>query len=151
DPLRQTGESQDSFAAPISASYHVNEAYGELLVPWLDTFSTDFALRHSEYSTFGGATTGKIGMRWQPIEELVLRGTYSTGFRAPNLGELYGLTQFGATLTDPCGTTGNPGPAGPQYVAGCAAAGVPVTFEQANTQITTFTGGNPNLDPEKSK
>jgi iron complex outermembrane receptor protein len=151
DPLRQTGESQDSFASPISASYHVNEAYGELLIPWLDTFSTDFALRHSEYSTFGGATTGKVGLRWQPIEDLVLRGTYSTGFRAPNLGELYGLTQFGATLTDPCGTTGHPGPAGPQYVAGCAAAGVPVTFEQANTQITTFTGGNPNLDPEKSK
>jgi iron complex outermembrane receptor protein len=150
DPLRQTGESQDSFAAPISASYKVNEGYAELLVPWLDTFSTDFALRHSEYSTFGGATTGKIGMRWQPIEDLVLRGTYSTGFRAPNLGELYGLTQFGATLVDPCGPTGTPGGL-PQYQTLCRAAGVPATFEQANTQITTFTGGNPNLDPEKSK
>ena len=150
DPLRQTGESQDSFASPISASYHVNEAYAELLVPWLDVFSTDFALRHSEYSTFGGATTGKIGMRWQPTEDLVLRGTYSTGFRAPNLGELYGLTQFGATLVDPCGPTGTPGGL-PQYDTLCRAAGVPATFEQANTQITTFTGGNPNLDPEKSK
>ena len=156
DPLRQTGESQDSFAAPISASYHVNEAYAELLVPWLDTFSTDFALRHSEYSTFGGATTGKIGMRWQPIQDLVLRGTYSEGFRAPNLGELYGLTQFGATLVDPCGPTGNPvvntaDGISPGLEANCVAAGVPNGFEQANTQITTFTGGNPNLDPEKSK
>jgi iron complex outermembrane receptor protein len=35
-------------------------------------------------------------------------------------------------------------------VAGCAAQGVPTTFEQANTQITTFTGGNPDLQPEKS-
>ncbi len=150
DPLRQSGESQDSFAAPISASYTVNEGYAELLVPWWKTFSTDFAIRRSQYSTFGGATTGKAGFRWQPIEDLVLRGTYSQGFRAPNLGELYGLTQFGATLTDPCGTTGTPGPAGPQYAAACAAAGVSPTFEQANTQITTFTGGNRNLQPEKS-
>ncbi|MEO6139082.1 MAG: TonB-dependent receptor [Luteimonas sp.] len=150
DPLRQTGESQDSFAAPISASYTVNEGYAELLVPWWKTFSTDFAIRRSQYSTFGGATTGKAGFRWQPVEDLVLRGTYSQGFRAPNLGELYGLTQFGATLTDPCGTTGTPGPAGPQYAAACAAAGVSPTFEQANTQITTLTGGNPNLQPEKS-
>ncbi len=151
DPLRQTGESQDSFAAPVSADYNVTEIYGEMQVPWTSTFSTDLALRYSDYSTFGGETTGKVGLRWQPIEDLVLRGTYSTGFRAPNLGELYGLTQFGATLTDPCGTTGSPGPAGPQYVAGCAAAGVPLTFEQANTQIITFTGGNPNLQPEESK
>ncbi|MFO1474706.1 MAG: TonB-dependent receptor [Lysobacterales bacterium] len=110
DPLRQTGESQDSFAAPISASYNVNEIYGEMQVPWTASFSTDFALRYSDYSTFGGATTGKLGLRWQPIQDLVLRGIDSEGFRAPNLGELYGLTQFGATLTDPCGTTGSPGP-----------------------------------------
>jgi iron complex outermembrane receptor protein len=150
DPLRQTGESQDSFAAPISASYNVNEGYVELLVPWLQSFSTDFAVRRSEYSTFGGATTGKAGFRWQPVEDLVVRGTYSQGFRAPNLGELFGLTQFAATLTDPCGTTGSPGPAGPQFVAGCAAQGIPTSFEQANTQIITFTGGNPDLQPEKS-
>ena len=151
DPLRQTGESQDSFAAPISASYNVSEIYGEMQVPWTASFSTDFALRYSDYSTFGGATTGKLGLRWQPTQDLVLRGTYSEGFRAPNLGELYGLTQFGATLTDPCGTTGSPGPAGPEFAQGCANAGVPTSFEQANTQITTFTGGNPNLNPEKSK
>jgi iron complex outermembrane receptor protein len=156
DPLRQTGESQDSFAAPISASYHVNEAYAELQVPWLDVFSTDFAIRRSEYSTFGGATTGKVGFRYQPIQDLVLRGTWSEGFRAPNLGELYGLTQFGATLVDPCGPTGTPVVNTADGVsagleANCVAAGVPNGFEQANTQITTFTGGNADLQPEKSK
>jgi iron complex outermembrane receptor protein len=36
-------------------------------------------------------------------------------------------------------------------VAGCHAQGVPPGFQQANTQITTFTGGNPNLKPETSK
>ncbi len=150
DPLRQSGESQDSFAAPVSASYHVNEFYGEMQVPWTASFSTDFALRYSDYSTFGTATTGKFGVRWQPVQDLVLRGTYSQGFRAPNLGELYGLTQFGATLVDPCGTASQPGPTDPAYVAGCAAQGVPTSFQQANTQIITFTGGNADLEPEKS-
>ena len=150
DPLRQNGESQDSFAAPVSAAYSVDEGYAELLVPWAKTFSTDFALRYSNYSTFGGATTGKAGFRWQPVEDFVFRGTYSQGFRAPNIGELYGLTQFGATLVDHCGPTGHPGPSSPEFTSGCVAQGAPPNFEQANTQITTFTGGNPNLRPEKS-
>ncbi|KRA76002.1 hypothetical protein ASD78_08640 [Lysobacter sp. Root667] len=149
DPLRQTGESQDSFAAPVNANYDVSEVYTEFNFPVLSTLDITAAVRYSDYSTFGGATTGKAGFRWQPIEDLVIRGTYSQGFRAPNLGELYGLTQFGASLVDPCGPTGGGGPA-PQYVAGCNAQGVPPGFEQANTQITTFTGGNPNLDPEES-
>jgi len=149
DPLRQDGESQDSFAAPVSAGYSVDEGYAELQIPWWQTFSTDFALRYSNYSTFGGATTGKAGFRWQPIEDFVFRGTYSQGFRAPNLGELFGLTQFGATLVDPC--NGLAGTDTSTTASNCRAAGVQNGFQQANSQITTFTGGNPNLKPEKSK
>jgi iron complex outermembrane receptor protein len=150
DPLRRTGESQDSFASAVSADYDVDEVYAEAKFPILASLELDAAIRFSDYSTFGNATTGKMGFRWQPIEDLVFRGTYSEGFRAPNLGELYGLTQFGATIVDPCGSTGNPGPAAPEFAAGCVAQGAPPTFEQANTQITTFTGGNPDLDPEES-
>ncbi len=155
DPLRQTGESQDSFAAPVSATYDVTEVYGEFNFPVLATLDLTAALRWSDYSTFGSTTTGKVGFRWQPIEDLVVRGTYSQGFRAPNLGELYGLTQFGATLVDPCGPTGAPVVDRTDGVsagleAACVAQGVPDNFEQANTQITTFTGGNPDLDPEES-
>jgi iron complex outermembrane receptor protein len=149
DPLRQTGESQDSFAAPVSAAYSVDEGYAELNIPWFKMLSNDFAVRYSNYSTFGSTTTYKAGLRFQPIEDLVFRTTYSTGFRAPNLGELFGLTQFGATLVDPCnglqaGDTGT-------LADNCRAAGVPNNFQQANSQITTFTGGFPGLQPEKSK
>ena len=35
DPLRQSGESQDSFAAPVSASYDVDEVYTEFSFPLL--------------------------------------------------------------------------------------------------------------------
>ncbi len=154
DPLRQTGESQDSFATPISSSYNVNEGYAELLVPWDKTFSTDFAVRYSNYSTFGSATTGKVGLRWQPIDDLVLRGSWSQGFRAPNLGELFGITQFGSGVQDPCNADPVTGAFSAQYAAACNAAHVQTSaghpFEQSNPQITTFTGGNPSLKPEKS-
>ena len=153
DPLRQDGESQDSFASPISQSYHVNEAYAEFSLPLLRSLGASAAVRYSDYSTFGSQTTYKAGLRWQPINDFALRGDYSTGFRAPNLGELYGLTQFGATLVDPCGPTGTvivtPGN-NSALANACRAQGVPNNFQQANTQITTFTGGNPNLKPEKS-
>ena len=107
------------------------------------------------------ASAQASGFRWQPIEDVVLRGTYSQGFRAPNLGELYGLTQFGPTVTDPCGPT-RANPTDPYVVddadglnttpleTACRSQGVGNQFEQANTQITTFTGGNPDLDPEES-
>jgi iron complex outermembrane receptor protein len=153
DPLRTTGESQDSPAFPVNASYHVNEAYAEFNLPLLPSFDTSGAVRYSDYSTFGGATTGKLGFRWQPVNDLALRGTFSKGFRAPNLGELFGLTQFGPTVVDPCGPTSGAvvtGPAVTPLQKACVAQGVPVGFVQANTQITSFTGGNAALQPEKS-
>jgi iron complex outermembrane receptor protein len=156
DPLRQTGESQDSFASPVSSSYDVNEVYTEFNFPLLASLDASAAVRWSDYSTFGSESTGKIGLRWKPIDALAFRGTYSKGFRAPNLGELFGLTQFAATLTDPCGPTGtvvvdaSDGLNTTPLETACRAQGVPNNYEQANTQITTFTGGNPDLQPEKS-
>jgi iron complex outermembrane receptor protein len=156
DPLRQTGESQDSIASPVSAEYDVTEVYAEFNFPVLEPLNLSAAVRWSDYSTFGSETTGKIGLRYQPVEAFAVRGTYSKGFRAPNLGELFGLTQFAATLTDPCGPTGSvvvddsDGPNTTPLETACRAQGVQSGFEQANTQITTFTGGNPQLQPEKS-
>jgi len=153
DPLRQNGESQDSLAFPVSQSYHVNEAYAEFSLPLLRSLGASGAVRYSDYSTFGSQTTYKVGLRWQPISDFAVRGDYSTGFRAPSLGELYGLTQFGATLVDPCGPTGTvvvtPGN-NSALANACRAQGVPNNFQQANTQITTFTGGNANLKAETS-
>jgi iron complex outermembrane recepter protein len=153
DPLRQEGLSQDSLAFPVDASYRVNEAYAEISAPVLASLGASAAVRYSDYSNFGSTTTYKLGLRWQPTDDFGLRGNYSTGFRAPNLGELYGLTQFGATLTDPCGPTGTivVSPGNNSALANaCRAQGVPNGFQQANTQITTFTGGNAKLSPEKS-
>jgi iron complex outermembrane receptor protein len=126
----------------------VKEIYAEVNIPivadaaFAKKLDLSLAERYSDYNTFGGESTGKIGVRWQINDEFLLRGTYAEGFRAPFIGELFGSAQFGATLTDPC--SGN-------VTANCAALGVPPGYTQIDTQITTTTGGNPNLDPESSE
>src|SRR5690606_24054348 len=83
--------------------------------------------------------------------ELLLRTTYSEGFRAPSIGELFGsASRADLQIDDPClvGLDGSPasGPA-----ANCAALGVPPGTVQTNSQISVTTGGNPDLDAETAR
>jgi vitamin B12 transporter len=49
--------------------------------------------RRDEFESFGGKTTGRGTIAWQAVPETIkLRGSYGTGFRAPSLLELYGLS-----------------------------------------------------------
>jgi iron complex outermembrane receptor protein len=54
------------------------------------------AVRFENYSDFGSALTGKVALLLQPIKELGLRASGSTGFRAPSLQQNY----FSATATN---------------------------------------------------
>lgn len=142
---------------PTSGEYDVNELYVELSVPLMresafgKSLDLSLAGRYSDYSTFGGEFTPKYGLRWQVTDEFLLRSTYAEGFRAPSIGELFGsAARFDATLDDPCqigldgsAPTGNP--------ANCAALGVPTGSQQVNSQISVTTGGNPELEPERSQ
>ncbi|HVZ77061.1 MAG TPA: TonB-dependent receptor, partial [Gemmatimonadaceae bacterium] len=56
----------------------------------------DVAGRAEHYSDFGGTSTGKLSMRWEPIKGYALRGSLSNGFRAPSLGQEY----FSTTSTN---------------------------------------------------
>ncbi|MFY7671229.1 TonB-dependent receptor [Tenacibaculum sp. MEBiC06402] len=47
------------------------------------------AVRYENYSDFGGNTTWKVNSRYKVGEAGVLRGSYSTGFRAPSLHQVY--------------------------------------------------------------
>ena len=52
--------------------------------------------RFENYSDFGSTTTGKISTRYQLVQGLALRGSASTGFRAPSLMQEY----FASTATN---------------------------------------------------
>ncbi|NJO12930.1 MAG: TonB-dependent receptor [Gammaproteobacteria bacterium] len=46
------------------------------------------AARREKYSDFGESTNPKVGLAWTPVDALRLRGTWSTSFKAPGLGDL---------------------------------------------------------------
>lgn len=157
DPLTVAGFYNGVPSGPTDGEYDVNEIYVELNIPLLaespigKKVDLSLAGRYSDYSTFSGEFTPKVGLRWQLVDELLFRSTYAEGFRAPSIGELYGtFSRFDATITDPCqiSTTGSP-PTG--SATNCAALGVPPGSEQANPQISVITGGNQDLTPETSK
>ncbi len=45
------------------------------------------AARWEDFDDFGTTTNGKISTHWQVVDSFALRGTYSTGFRAPTPGQ----------------------------------------------------------------
>ncbi|HWJ93891.1 MAG TPA: TonB-dependent receptor, partial [Telluria sp.] len=47
------------------------------------------AIRKERYSDFGDTTTGKATLRFDPMPELGLRGSFSTGFRAPGVQQRF--------------------------------------------------------------
>jgi len=153
DSSTVAGESNGVPSGATSGSYSVNEFYVELNVPLLADVAgakhldLSIASRYSDYSNFGDTTNNKLGLRWQPVDDLTLRGTYAEGFRAPSIGELFGtFSRFDATLEDPCSKATDPA-----TLANCKTLGTPTNFEQANTQISVITGGNPLLQPETSE
>lgn len=163
DAVVVAGEGSDIPAQPTSGSYDVTEFYGEVDVPILANqplayeLAFSAATRFSDYSTFGEDETSQAGVRWRPIEDLLLRGSWAQGLRAPSIGELFGSqSRFDQLLSDPCsdmlGLNGGP-VASPEVQANCTTLGVPAdgSYVQLNPQISVVTGGNPDLDPEASE
>lgn len=77
----------------------INSFYGEIQVPLvsdlnampgIQSLELNAALRHDRYNDVGNTTNPKFGINWRPVEDLKLRGSYGTSFRAPLLVQVYG-------------------------------------------------------------
>ncbi|MDE2196933.1 MAG: TonB-dependent receptor [Gammaproteobacteria bacterium] len=124
-------------------------------LPAMKLLDLDVASRHTNYSTFGTNTTSRAGLKWQPYENLLVRGTWSQGFRAPNISELFaGPTLLSSVVADPCSsytTTGVSATVQQRCANGIGGVSpVPTSYTQSNSQINTLESGNPNLKPETS-
>lgn len=170
DPNDSAGLTTNLASAPTSGRYDVNEAYLELDVPVLrdlpgvQELGINIASRYSHYSNFGSTVNNKYSVRWRPIDDLLIRGTYAEGFRAPTIDDLYaGTSQSFETFLDPCDTAYGAAATNPTVAGRCAAAGVPANYrqkDQAGNPITSGTGGqtatpflagsNSQLKPETS-
>ncbi|HJR13737.1 MAG TPA: TonB-dependent receptor [Rhodanobacteraceae bacterium] len=101
--------SGEACGSPGSGSDEVKEAFAETLVPLLKevpgaySLNLDLGVRFSNYNSAGSTTNGKIAIEWRPIQDLLVRGTISQVFRAPNLDQIYdGRSINQPNFNDPC-------------------------------------------------
>lgn len=155
DPLTVLGVANVNQQDPISGSSTAKEAYLELSVPVLantafaKALTLDGAVRYSDYNLFGSDWNYKLSADWVVNDSIRLRGTYGTGFRIPNVPELFGgVSEGNLTTTDPCSRYTSSGNV--TLIANCQASGVPANYTQLGTTILTTVGGNQSLRPESS-
>lgn len=138
---------------PTTGQYSLHEAYLEVAAPLLrdlpmaQSLDLSLAARYSNYDTVGDATTMKVGVGWRPVQDVLVRGTWSQGFRAPSILELFqGGREVSLQVIDPCNGGASANPALP----GCV--GVPTGYNQANYNLNGLipgtTSGNVDLKPE---
>jgi iron complex outermembrane receptor protein len=113
---------------PLSRDRKITSAYAELNAPLIKNLEGNVAVRNDRYDDVGNTSNYKASFRWQPVKQVLLRGSTGSGFRAPTLNDLWAPQVLGTTeqFNDPA--TG-----------------------QQNLQVNSLTGGNPNLKPEKSR
>jgi iron complex outermembrane recepter protein len=109
DPVVVAGEGTSAQQDPTDGSYEVISFYQEVSVPFSEKLTGEFALRFDDYSTFGNASTWKMGLTYTATDEIMLRAVAATGFRAPNVSELFGgNTGSYDYLNDPWGNEQDP-------------------------------------------
>jgi len=129
------GEVFGTEATQASGSRDNTAIFAEVAIPILDTLEVQLAARYEDYSDFGTTTDPKVSFLWSPTEDLSVRGSWGTAFRAPSLSQLgLGRTDESPTLVDNirCDAVGNINKA-------CEPQEYTAVFE-----------GNPDLGPEES-
>jgi len=147
DPVTVAGETTGNKSEITRGHYYVNEVYGELAVPlvsglpFADEVEVTGAFRFFDYNTFGSDVTYKVGARWSIIPDFTVRGTFSTGFRAPSVSDLFlGNQDSFPSVSDPCRGANAPLSCGDARNNG-----------DLNTQLRAPQSGNRNLKPETAK
>ena len=82
---------------------NVKALFTEFSLPLLPEVETQLALRWEDYGgNIGSEVTPKLAASWRPLDTLLLRGSFSQSFRAPNIGIVkQGLEGSLNTFRDP--------------------------------------------------
>lgn len=121
----------------ISVSRHSLAEYLQLESNLTDNFDMSLSARHSNYSDFGSNTSYALSGRYQFSQAFAIRGTVSTGFRAPTLGQEH----YFETSSTSFGAGNNLGLPEGIYLRGIVPSTMP---------LARLLGGEP-LKPEKAK
>ena len=128
DPITVSGEQWGGGAitAGSKGNRDIQSAFAEFSIPVFDDLEAQVAGRFDHFSDFGSTINPKVAITYNPIDDLLLRASWGTGFRAPSLSSLYGAQSTG-------------------YPSGLD----PKTEQRGQFQATV--GGNPNLKEETSE
>ncbi|WOC26482.1 TonB-dependent receptor [Pseudoalteromonas sp. N1230-9] len=156
DELTKSGVLAQAATPDAFGEYDVTEGFIEVSLPLLANLAyakeltLDAAYRYADYSHAGDTDAWKVGVLYQPIEDIRLRGTYGQAVRAPNIAEAFSPISPGfGRVADPCDADSILD--NPNRVANCAAIGIPAGFEaNDNASIDTISGGNSELESETS-
>jgi iron complex outermembrane recepter protein len=128
--------------APFDAEFpkvsrNIKAVFAEVSVPVTKMFEVTAAIRYDNYSDFGGTTNPKVSFKFTPLKDLLFRGSYNTGFRAPSFFQLYGAT----------GESPVPGNIKDPVLCGPGVTDLAVCAIRPNARF----GGNKDLQPETSR
>ena len=131
------GETSQGPGADFGHARNVAAVFTELSAPVTKSLELQAALRYERYQVTGGAASPKLGVKYVPMKELLLRASVGSGFRAPSMTDLYRPVTEGtaATLVDPV----------------CLAADPANTVTDCSDTWQTFEYSNAKLKPERSR
>jgi iron complex outermembrane recepter protein len=168
DATTAAGNTTGNTTQPTNGKQSTTAEYLEINIPILadmsfaKSLSLDLADRHSSVNWKGGTpgTTGSLvehsasadtarwAIKYQPVDSLLLRASWSQGFRTPSISDLYsGLGTNYPAAADPCAGGKYGGFQGGALPPGCRGV---QHKDQTNGQIQALGGGNAALTPEKA-
>lgn len=114
------------------AKRHSTAAYADVELEITERLKSQAAVRYEKFSDFGSTVTGKLAGSYKVSNDVLLRGSASTGFRAPSLQQVY----FSSTFTDFIGGVPTDVVLAPNGGAVANAAGIPKLKEEKSTSFT---------------
>lgn len=122
-------------------SRDIKAVFTELYLPVLDNLEVTLAGRYDKYDGFGSTSNPKVAFSYRPLEQLLIRGAFSTGFKVPSFNQLFnGITESQYTGLDLADPASCPGGVADETVPGCE-----------RIQPVELFGGKPDLAPEESE
>ncbi|MFL6678564.1 MAG: TonB-dependent receptor domain-containing protein [Burkholderiaceae bacterium] len=141
--VASTGLAADFYQA---GSRRIYAGFVEMNVPVMKSLDFTLAARYDHYSDFGSTTNPKVSFRFEPVKAFLMRGSFSTGFRAPTLYDLNQAPSYGTP-----GTTNDPLHSTVDANGDCHAIAPFSSTDVCNIQPEVLNGGTKSLKPEKSK
>jgi iron complex outermembrane recepter protein len=123
-----------------NAKRHSTAGYLDVELDLNPIVKTQAAVRYENYSDFGSTVTGKLAGSVRAADNVLLRGSASTGFRAPSLQQVY----FSSTFTDFVAGVPTDVVLAPNGGPVAKLAGIPKLKEEKSTSFTLGTTWTPS-------